>query len=42
MLDWEAALEGVDGDVVEVAIYFIIHLPIPTQVGFQGISVTDG
>ena len=42
MLDWEAALEGVDGDVIEVAIYFIIHFPIPTRVGFQGISVMHG
>ena len=28
MLGWEAALEGVDGDLVKVAIHFVIHLPI--------------
>ena len=32
MLDWEAAFEGVDGDVVKVAIHFIIHLPISARV----------
>ena len=33
MLDWEVALEGVNGDFVKVAIHFIIHLPISTRVG---------
>ena len=33
MLGWEAVLEGVDGDVVKVAIHFIIHFPIFTRVG---------
>ena len=42
MLDGEAALEGVDGNVVEVAIHFIIHLLIPTRVSFQGLSVAYG
>ena len=28
MLGWEAAFEGVDGDIVKVVIHFIIHLPI--------------
>ena len=34
--------EGVDGDVVEVAIHFIIHFPIPTRVSFQGLSIAHG
>ena len=42
MLGGEAALEGVDGEVVEVVIHFIIHLPIPNRVSFQGLSVTHG
>ena len=42
MLGGEAAFEGVDGDVVEVAIHFIIHFPIPTRVSFQGLSVAHG
>ena len=33
MLGWEAALEGVDGDFVKVAIHFVIHLPIFARVG---------
>ena len=28
MLDWKAVFEGIDGDIVKVAIHFIIHLPI--------------
>ena len=32
MLGWEAILEGVDGDVVKVAIHLIIHLPISARV----------
>ena len=42
MLGWEAALKGVDGDFVKVAIHFIIHLPISTRVGLQGLSVAHG
>ena len=42
MLGWEAALEGVDGDLVKVAIHFVIHLPISAQVGLQGLSVAHG
>ena len=42
MLGWGAALEGVDGDLVKVAIHFVIHLPISAQVGLQGLSVTYG
>ena len=42
MLGWEAALEGVDGDVVKVAIHFIIHLSISARVSLQGLSVTHG
>ena len=42
MLGWEVALKGVDGDVVEVAIHFIIHLPISARVSLQGLSVTHG
>ena len=42
MLGWEAAFEGVDGDVVKVAIHFIIHILISARVGLQGLSVTHG
>ena len=42
MLGWEAASEGVDGDVVKVIIHFIIHLPIFARVGLQGLSVAHG
>ena len=42
MLSWEAALEGVDGDIIKVVIHFIIHLPISTRVSLQGLSVTHG
>ena len=42
MLSWETALEGVDGDVVKVAIHFIIHLSISARVSLQGLSVTHG
>ena len=42
MLGWKAALEGVDGDVIKVAIHFIIYLLISAQVGLQGLSVTHG
>ena len=34
MLGWETVFTGVDGDIVKVAVHFIIHLPIPTRVGF--------
>ena len=40
--DWEAALECVDGDAVEVSIHFVIHFPVPTRVSFQGLSVAYG
>ena len=33
MLDWKAVFEGIDGDIVKVAIHFIIHLPISARVG---------
>ena len=39
-LGWEAVLEGVNGDIVKVAVHFVIHLPISTRVGLQGFSVT--
>ena len=42
MLGWEAALKGVDGDLVKVAIHFVIHLPIFARVGLQGLSVAHG
>ena len=42
MLGGEAALEGVDGDVIEVSIHFVIHFPVPTRVSFQGLSVAHG
>ena len=34
MLNWEAALESADGDVVIVTLYLIVHLPVLVQVGF--------
>ena len=34
VLGWETVFTGVNGDIVKVAIHFIIHLPIPTRVGF--------
>ena len=34
VLGWETVFTGVDGDIVKVAVHFIIHLPIPTRVGF--------
>ena len=42
MLGWEIALEGVDGNVVKVAIHFIIHLPISARVSLQGLSIMHG
>ena len=42
ILGWETALEGVDGDVVKVAIHFIIHLPISSRVSLQGLSIMHG
>ena len=42
MLGWEAALEGVNGDLVKVAIHFVIHLPISARVSLQGLSVVHG
>ena len=42
MLGGEAALECVNGDVVEVSIHLIIHFPVPTRVSFQGFPVVDG
>ena len=33
VLGWEAVFEGVNCNIVEVAIHFIIHLPIPARVG---------
>ena len=32
MLGWEAVFEGVDGDVIKVAVHLIIHLPISARV----------
>ena len=37
MLIWEAALESVNGDVVIITLYLIVHLPVPVRVGFQGL-----
>ena len=42
MLGWEAVFEGVDGNVVKVAVHFIIHLPISARVGLQSFSITNG
>ena len=42
MLGWEAALEGVDGNVIKVAIHLIIHLSISARVNLQSLSVTHG
>ena len=42
MLGWEDALEGVDGDIVKVAIHLIIHLPISARVSLQRLSFMHG
>ena len=42
MLGWEVVFEGVDGDIVKVAIHFIIHLPISARVGLPSFSITHG
>ena len=42
MLGWEVVFEGVDGDIVKVALYFIIHLPISARVGLQSFSIMHG
>ena len=42
MLGQETALESVDGNVVKVAIHFIIHLSIFARVSFQDLSVMHG
>ena len=34
MLNWEAALESADGDVVIVTLYLIVYLLVPVRVGF--------
>ena len=33
MLNWETVFEGVNGNIVKVAVHFIIHLPISARVG---------
>ena len=33
VLGWETVFKGVDVDIIKVAVHFIIHLPIPVQVG---------
>ena len=42
VLSWETVFEGVDGDIIKVAVYFIIHLPISARVGLQSFSITHG
>ena len=42
VLGWEIVFEGVDGNIVKIAVHFVIHLPIFAQVGLQGFSVTHG
>ena len=42
MLDWETVFEGVDGDVVKVADYFIIHLSISARASLQSFFVMHG
>ena len=33
VLSWETIFEGADGDIIKIAIHFIIHLPISVRVG---------
>ena len=42
MLSWEAALESVDGYVIIVTLYLIVHLLVPVRVGFQGLPFLHG
>ena len=42
VLGWETVFEGVDSDIVKVAIHFIIHLPISARIGLQSFSITHG
>ena len=42
VLGWEVVFEGVNGDIVKVAIHFIMHLPISARVGLQSFSITHG
>ena len=42
VLSWETVFKGVDVDIIKVAVHFIIHLPIPVQVGLQSFSIIHG
>ena len=42
MLGWQTSLEGTDGNVIIIALYLIIHLPVPIRVGLQGLPFSHG
>ena len=42
VLGWETVFEGVDGDIVKVAVHFIIHLSIFVRVDLQSFSIIHG
>ena len=42
VLGWETVFEDVDGNIVKVAIHFIIHSPISIRVSLQSFSIIHG
>ena len=42
MLGWKATLESVDGNVIKVTIYLILHLLVSVQVRSQGLPFSHG
>ena len=42
MLDWETVFEGVDGNIIKVAVHFIIHLLISARVSLQSFPIAHG
>ena len=42
MLSWEATLESIDGDIIKITLYHIIHLLVFVRVRFQGLPFLHG
>ena len=42
MLSWEAALGSVDGDIIKITLYLIVHLLVSVRVRFQGLPFSHG
>ena len=42
VLDWETVFEGVDGNIIKVAVHFIIHLLISARVSLQSFPIAHG